>query len=202
MKAEDFIPAGVRAKKNLRVAQALATLSTKGRQPALSTVKEALTKVQGPQPAVAMAIILQYSKRHPLHERGEWLKAADETLQEYRLSDYADQKEAELAQNYIEYELTLYKAEIERIEKMRERFSLAILCIVVTVLLTSLYYFGSTFVQGTKLDAEKPAQAGDQKQPDKKNDPKLSPAKTPAAPTKAEPKPAEPEKKTPKPGNK
>jgi hypothetical protein len=202
MKAEDFIPAGVRAKKNLRVAQALATLSTKGRQPALSTVKEALTKVQGPQPAIAMAIILQHSKRHPLHERGEWLKAADETLQEYRLSDYADQKEAELAQDYIGHELTLYKAEIARIEKMRERFSLAILCLLVTVLLTCLAYFPYKLLKEKEQDDKKPSPALGEKQPDNKHDPMTAPAKTPAAPNKAEPKPAEPDKKTPKPGNK
>jgi hypothetical protein len=202
MKAEDFIPAGDRAKKNLRVAQALATLSTKGRQPALSTVKAALAKVQGPQPAVAMAIILQYSKRHPLHERGEWLKAAGETLQEYRLSDYADQKEAESAQDYIKHEHALYEAEIERIEKMRERFSLAILCLLVTVLLTSLSYFGSTFVQRMKQNDKKPPQAVGEKPADKKTTPKPATAKTPAAPTIAETKPAEPEKKTDKPANK
>jgi len=202
MKAEDLVSPGDRAKKNLRVAQALAALSTKGRQPALSTVKEALTKVQGPQPAVAMAIILQYSKRHPLHERGEWLKAAGETLQEYRLSDYADQKEAELAQDYIEHEHALYEAEIERIEKMRERFSLAILCLLVTVLLTSLVYFGYTFVQGMNQDDKLAPQAVSEKPADKKTAPKPATAKTPAAPTIAETKPAEPEKKTDKPAKK
>jgi hypothetical protein len=202
MKAEDLISPGDRAKKNLRVAQALAALSTKGRQPALSTVKEALTKVQGPQPAVAMAIILQYSKRHPLHERGEWLKAAGETLQEYRLSDYADQKEAELAQDYIEHEQALYEAEIERIEKMRERFSLAILCLLVTVLLISLYFFVRNFAQEMKQDDKQPPQAVGEKPADKKTTPKPATAKTPAAPTIAETKPAEPEKKTDKPANK
>jgi len=156
MKAEDLIPAGDRAKKSLRVAQALATLSTKGRQPALSTVKEALAKVQGPQPAVAMAIILQYSKRHPLHERGEWLKAAGEALQEYRLSEYADQKEAELAYEQIEHQTALHKAELSRIDKMRERFSLALLCLLVSLMLTGLAYFGYTVVQSINSASKEP----------------------------------------------
>lgn len=202
MKAEDLIPAGDRARKHLRVAQALATLSTKGRQPALSTVKEALTKVQGPQPAVAMAIILQYSKRHPLHERGKWLIAAGEALQEYRLSDYADQKEAELAHEQIEQHTGLYKAELSRIEKMRERFSLALLCVLVAALLMTIGYFGYIFVQGIKSDAKEEVKAAVEQPTDKKPNQKPAPGKTPAAPTKAETKPTETDKKTANPAKK
>lgn len=147
MKAEDLIPAGDRAKRHLRIAQALAMLS-KTRAPSLSRVKDALARVQGNQPAVAMAVILEYSKRHPLYERGDWLKAAGEALQEYRLTDDADQKEAELARDHIEHEVSLHKAEMERIERMRERFSMAILCLLVSLLMTGIAYFGFTFVKG------------------------------------------------------
>ena len=202
MKAEDLIPAGDRAKKHLRVAQALATLSTKGRQPALSTVKEALAKVQGPQPAIAMAVILQYSKRHPLHERGEWLKAAGEALQEYRLSDYADQKEAELAHEQIEHQTALHKAELSRIDKMRERFSLALLILLVSLMLMTIGYFGYTFVQGIKSDAKEEVKAAVEQPTDKKPNQKPAPGKTPAAPTKAETKPTETDKKTANPAKK
>ena len=202
MKAEDLIPAGDRAKKHLRVAQALATLSTKGRQPALSTVKEALAKVQGPQPAIAMAVILQYSKRHPLHERGEWLKAAGEALQEYRLSDYADQKEAELAHEQIEHQTALHKAELSRIDKMRERFSLALLILLVSLMLMTIGYFGYTFVQGIKSDAKEEVKAAVEQPTDKKPNQKPAPRKTPAAPTKAETKPTETDKKTANPAKK
>lgn len=155
MKAEDLIPAGDRAKRHLRVAQALAMLA-KTRAPSLSRVKDALARVQGNQPAVAMAVILEYSKRHPLHERGDWLKAAGEALQEYRLSEDADQKEAELARDHIEHEISLHKAEMERIERMRERFSMAILGLLVTLLITGIVYFGYTFVKGlNERDNEK-----------------------------------------------
>lgn len=203
MKAEDLIPAGDRAKKSLRVAQALATLSTKGRQPALSTVKEALTKVHGPQPAVAMAIILQYAKRHPLHERGKWLIAAGEALQEYRLSEYADQKEAELAYEQIEHQTALHKAELSRIDKMRERFSLALLCLLVSLMLTGLAYFGYTVFQSINSASKEPEKhTAVENSSDKKTDSKPAAAKTPPAPTKAEPKPAEPDKKTAQPAKK
>lgn len=202
MKAEDLIPAGDRAKKHLRVAQALATLSTKGRQPALSTVKEALAKVQGPQPAIAMAVILQYSKRHPLHERGEWLKAAGEALDEYRLSDYADQKEAELAHEQIEHQTALHKAELSRIDKMRERFSLTLLILLVSLMLMTIGYFGYTFVQGIKSDAKEEVKAAVEQPTDKKPNQKPAPGKTPAAPTKAETKPTETDKKTANPAKK
>ena len=206
MKAEDFNPGG-RAKRHLRVAQALALLS-KNRAPSLGRVRDAISRVQGNQPAVAMAIILEYSKRHPLHERGEWLKAAGEALQEYRLSDDADQKEAELARDYIEHELTLYKAEIERIEKMRERFSLAILFLLVALMLVSLSYFGYTLLQGLNnpnKDQEKPTtekvaaeKKGTEKLPEKKPEEKHGAEKT----SKSEPKKTEKEKKPSKPPGK
>ena len=147
MKTEDLIPAGDRAKRHLRIAQALAMLS-KTRAPSLSRVRDALARVQGNQPAVAMAFILEYSKHHPLHERGDWLNAADEALQQYRLSDDADLKEAELARAHIEHEVSLQKAEIERIERMRERFSMVILYLLVTLLMTGVAYFGYTLVKG------------------------------------------------------
>ena len=200
MKAEDLIPAGDRAKRHLRVAQALAVLS-KNRPYSLSQVRDALSRVQGNQPAVAMAIILQYSKRHPLHERGEWLKAAGEALQEYRLSDDADKKEAGLARDHIEHELELFKAEIERIETMRERFSLALLCLLVTLILTSLGYFGYTFVQGLRTPDTEQGKAsvektvaeknGGEKPSEKKPDEKAGTEKT----TKGQPKKSDKEKK-------
>lgn len=199
MKAEDFNP-GARAKRHLRVAQALALLS-KNRAPSLGRVRDAISRVQGNQPAVAMAIILEYSKRHPLHDRGEWLKAAGEALQEYRLSDDADQKEAELARDYIEHELTLYKAEIARIEKMRERFSLAILFLLVALMISAIVTFGYMFVQGLNnpnKDQEKPAiekPAAEKKEaekpPEKKPEEKHGAEKA----SKAEPKKADKEKK-------
>lgn len=200
MKAEDLIPAGDRARKHLRVAQALATLSTKGRQPALSTVKEALTKVQGPQPAVAMAIILQYSKRHPLHERGKWLIAAGEALQEYRLSDYADQKEAELAHEQIEQHTGLYKAELSRIEKMRERFSLALLCVLVTAILMTIGYFGYTFVQSINTGSKDPTQATVEKTAvEKSSEKKADENKAAPKPLQNDPKQTNKDKKPVKP---
>jgi hypothetical protein len=197
MNSEDLLSEGERAKRHLRIAQVLALLA-KSRRPSLVEVQAATTRLQAKQPAVAMAIILAHAKRQPLHERGDWLKAGAEALHAYRLGDGADQKEADLAHEHIEREIFLHKAELARLEKLRERVSLALLCLLVIVLLTSLGYVGYTFVQ----DAKEPAQAVVEKPADKKADTKPAAAKTPPAPTKAEPKPAEPDKKTAKPANK
>ncbi len=145
MKPEDLIPDGDRAKRHLRIAQALAILS-KTRAPTLDRVREALSRVQGNQPAVAMAIILAYSKRHPLREREEWLKAAVDALQQYQLSDEADKKEAELAKDYLENEIAAYNAEIQRIEKIRERSSLGILLLLLLLIAGGLIYIGYSFI--------------------------------------------------------
>jgi hypothetical protein len=208
MKAEDLIPAGDRAKRHLRVAQALAHLS-KIRTPSLSQVKDALAKVQGNQPAVAMAVIMEYSKRNPLHLRGEWLRAADEALQLYRLSDDADQKEAELARDRIKQEIEAYNAEMERIEKLRERLSMGILFLLLLLMAGALIYIGYAFIpkpEGAETKTEKPAatkpaetkkadakpEAG--KTVDKKPEPKHEADKAPAAEVKKTDKDAKPTK--------
>ncbi len=108
MNAEEHLTEGERAKRHLRAAQALALLA-KNRRPSLAEVKAATTRLQAKQPAVAMAIILAQAKRQPLHERGEWLDAAKDALHAYRLSDGADQKEAELAHEHIDKELSLHR---------------------------------------------------------------------------------------------
>jgi hypothetical protein len=198
MKAGDLISAGDRAKRHLRVAQALAHLS-KIRTPSLSQVKEALAKVQGNQPAVAMAVIMEYSKRNPLHLRGEWLRAADEALQLYRLSDDADQKEAELARDRIKHEINAYNAEMDRIETLRERLSMGVLLLLVLLLAGGLIYIGYAFspkpegeetktvkpgateaAETKKADAKAVAGKPDNKKPDSKHEPE----KTPAGPSK------------------
>jgi hypothetical protein len=202
MNSEDLLSEGERAKRHLRIAQVLALLA-KSRRPSLVEVQAATTRLQAKQPAVAMAIILAHAKRQPLHERGDWLKAGAEALHAYRLGDGADQKEADLAHEHIEREIFLHKAELARLEKLRERVSLALLCLLVIVLLTSLGYVGYTFVQ----DAKEPVQAKVEKSSDKKTDPKTATAKTSPASTNAETKPAEAKKtekdsQTAKPANK
>jgi hypothetical protein len=201
MKAEDLLSEGEKAKRQLRVAQALALL-TKSRKPSLAEVKAATTRLQAKQPAVALAIIMDYAKRQPLHERGDWLQAAAQALREYRLGDGADQKEAELAHEHIDHERGLHKAELARIKKMREGLSLALLCLLVTLMLATLGYYGYQFLQGIKQDAKEPAKSPVEKSADKKPDPKPATEKTPPASAKAETKPAEPEKKTAKPSGK
>jgi hypothetical protein len=161
MKAEDLIPAGDRAKRHLRVAQALAQLS-KTRTPSLDQVKEALAKVEGNQPAVAMAVILEYSKRHPLHLRGEWLDACVDALKRYALSDDAEKVDAGLARDHLEHEISAYNAEILRLEKLRERLSLGILSLLLLLMAGGLIYIGYAFIpkqEDEKPKAEKPAQA-------------------------------------------
>ena len=201
MNSEDLLSEGERAKRHLRVAQALAQLA-KNRRPSLAEVKAATTRLQAKQPAVAMAIILAHAKRQPLHERGDWLKAAMEALHAYRLGDGADQKEADLAHEHIEKETSLHKAELARLEKMRERFSLALLCVLVTLMLMTIGYFGYTFVQGIKSDAKEEVKAAVEQPTDKKPNQKPAPGKTPAATTKAETKPTETDKKTANPAKK
>lgn len=202
MKAEDLIPAGDRAKRHLRVAQALAMLS-KSRAPSLSLVKDALSRVQGNQPAVAMAIILEYSKRHPLHERGDWLKAAGEALQEYRLSDDADQKEAELARGHLEHEIAAYNAEILRLEKLRERLSMGILLLLLLLMAGTLIYIGYSFnskQEGEETKKDKPAtpKTAEVKQADAKPVPGKTNDKKPDSKREAEQAPAAEVKKTDK----
>lgn len=159
MKAEDLLSEGERAKRHLRVAQALALLA-KTRRPSLAEVKAATTRLQAKQPAVAMAIILAQAKRQPLHERGDWLEAAAKALREYRLGDGADQKEADLAHEHIEKETALHKAELARIEKLRERLSLALLCLLVAGMLLGLIWVGINYAQSQPdkgTGKEKPA---------------------------------------------
>lgn len=180
MNTEEHLTEGERAKRHLRVAQALAQLA-KIRRPSLDEVKAATTRLQAKQPAVAMAIILAQAKRQPLHERGDWLDAAAGALREYRLGDGADQKEAELALEHIEKQTSLHKAELARIEKMRGRFSLALLCLLVTAMLLGLILIGINYAQN---------------QPDKGTEKE----KTAAAITK-EDKPAPPKAEGPKPKN-
>lgn len=192
MKAEDLLSEGERAKRHLRVAQALALL-TKSRKPSFLEVKAATTRLQAKQPAVAMAIILAHAKRRPLHERGDWLDAATEALRAYRLGDGADQKEAELAHEHIEKETSLHKAELARIEKMRERFSLALLCVLVTAMVAALIYVGYSFAP---RDTAKPSEAA-KTTTTKKNDekavsPKADQAKTTAPHTEGKPAPEKP----------
>jgi hypothetical protein len=146
MKAEDLLSEGERAKRHLRVAQALALL-TKSRKPSFFEVQAATTRLQAKQPAVAMAIIMAHAKRQPLHERGAWLEAAAKALREYRLGDGADQKEAELAHEHIEKETSLHKAELARREKLRERLSLALLCLLVAGMLLGLIMVGINYAQ-------------------------------------------------------
>lgn len=159
MKAEDLLSEGERAKRHLRVAQALALL-TKSRKPSFLEVQAATTRLQAKQPAVAMAIILAHAKRQPLHERGDWLTAATEALRAYRLGDSADQKEADLAHEHIEKETSLHKAELARREKRQERLSLTLLCLLVTGMLLGLILIGINYAQSQPdkgTEKEKPA---------------------------------------------
>jgi len=220
MKAEDLIPAGDRAKRHLRVAQALAQLS-KTRTPSLNQVKEALAKVEGNQPAVAMAVILEYSKRHPLHLRGEWLDACVDALKRYALSDDAEKVDAGLARDHLEHEISAYNAEILRLEKLRERLSLGILSLLLLLMAGGLIYIGYAFIPkqedekpkadkpvesktaetkkadakpDAKPDAKTDAKTDAGKKSDKKPEPKREADKTPAPETKKADKDAKPTK--------
>ena len=192
MNTEEHLTEGERAKRHLRIAQALALL-TKSWKPSFLEVQAATTRLQAKQPAVAMAILLAYAKRQPLHERGGWLKAAAEALREYRLGDEADQKEAELAHEHIEKQTSLHKAELARIEKLRGRFSLALLCVLVTAMVAALIYVGYSFAP---RDTAKPSEA-DKTTTTKKTDekavaPKANQAKTTAPHTEGKPAPEKP----------
>jgi hypothetical protein len=159
MNAEEHLTEGERAKRHLRVAQALALL-TKSRKPSFFEVQAATTRLQAKQPAAALAIIMAHAKRQPLHERGDWLEAAAKALREYRLGDGADQKEADLAHEHIEKETSLHKAELARLEKLRERLSLALLCLLVAGMLLGLILVGINYAQSQPdkgTEKEKPA---------------------------------------------
>lgn len=155
MNPEDLIPAGERAKRHLRVAQALTMLS-RSRAPALSAVLSALERVRGLQPAIAMAIVLEYSRRQPLHARAAWLEEASGLLGQHRLGEDADQKEVELAEQHIQREKAAVKAEVERIDRNRERLSMLLLALLVTLGVAMLALFAYKFVQN--LRNEDPAQ--------------------------------------------
>lgn len=199
MKAEDLLTEGERAKRYLRVAQALALL-TKSRNPSFVEVKAATTRLQAKQPAVAMAIILAHAKRQPLHERGDWLEAATEALRAYRLGDSADQKEADLALEHIEKETSLHKAELARREKLRERLSLALLCLLVAGMLLGLIMIGINHFQGQPdkgTEKEKPAStitAEDKSAPPKAEGSKPKDPQSGTKPPADKPKPAESKK--------
>lgn len=152
MKAEDLISPGDRAKRSLRIAQALAQLS-KMRAPELLRVQDVLTRLAGTQPAVAMALTMEYAKRQPLHERGPWLKAAAELLGHYRLSTDADQLEADKARDYLNTQEALCQAECDRRERNRERWELAVLGLLVALMLTLLLYAALRFMQNNKVPA-------------------------------------------------
>jgi len=190
MNPEDLIPAGERAKRHLRVAQALTMLS-RSRAPALSSVLFALERVRGPQPAVAMAIILEYSRRQPLHERAAWLEEASGLLGQHRLGEDADQKEVELAEQHIQGEKAAVKAEVERIDRNRERLSLLLLALLVSLGIATLALFTYNFVQKLRKEDEaqgapaavKTADKALEKKPAEKQKPELG---APAAPRTAE----------------
>lgn len=204
MKAEDLLSVGERAKRHLRVAQALALL-TKSRKPSFLEVQAATTRLQAKQPAVAMAIILAHAKRQPLHERGDWLTAATDALRAYRLGDGADQKEAELAHEHIEKETSLHKAEVARIEKMRERFSLALLCLLVGGMLLGLILIGINYAQSQPdKGAEKEKTASKITTEDKSSSAKAEEAKPKDSPSGTKPpadKPKPADAKKPEKGN-
>ena len=139
MKPEDFKQPGERAKRLLRVAQALTVLS-KSKAPTLSQVNDAITRLKGRQPAVAMALLFEYAKRRPLHERIEWLNATQDALKEYRDSEDADNEAAKLVSEYLKQQLEICEAEIEKQEKISDRISMVYLGIGVILILSLLGY--------------------------------------------------------------
>ena len=149
MKAEDLISPGDRAKRSLRIAQALAELA-KARSPSLPKLQETLSRVAGTQPAVAMAFIMEYANRQPLHERGPWFSAAAEMLSQYRLSEDADLQEADRVQEYLSAQKMLYQEECERRERNRERREMVVLSLLVTLIITLLGYSAFHFMQKSK----------------------------------------------------
>ena len=139
MKAEDFKQPGERANRLLRVAQALTVLS-KSKAPTLSQVNNAITRLRGRQPAVAMALLFEYAKRRPLHKRIEWLNATQDALKEYQLSEDADKEATTQVSEYLERQLEICEAEIEKQEKISERISMVYLGIAVILILSLLGY--------------------------------------------------------------
>jgi hypothetical protein len=159
MKAEDLISPGDRAKRSLRIAQALAELA-KVRSPTLPRVREMLSRVAGTQPAVAMALIMEYANREPLHLRGPWFSVAAEMLNQYRLSEDADLQEADRAQEYLSTQNMLHQAELKRREQNRERWELAVLSLLVALILSLLGYSAFLFMQKNKGPVSNPPANG------------------------------------------
>ena len=183
MKAEDLISPGDRAKRSLRIAQALAELA-KARSPSLPKLQETLTRVAGTQPAVAMALIMEYANRQPLHLRGPWFSAAAQMLSQYRLSEDADLQEADRVQEYLSAQNMLYQEECERRERNRERREMVVLSLLVTLIITLLGYSAFLFMQKSKepttsSNQEKGADTANQTEDAQKAGPR---------PTKTEPK--------------
>jgi len=139
MKAEDFKQPGERAKRLLRIAQALTVLS-KSKAPTLSQVNDAIIRLKGRQPAVAMALLFEHAKRRPLHERIEWLNATQDALKEYRDSEDADKEAANEVSEYLVQQREICEAEIEKQEKISERISMIYLGIGVILILSLLGY--------------------------------------------------------------
>jgi hypothetical protein len=159
MKAEDLISPGDRAKRSLRIAQALAELAM-ARSPSLPKLQETLTRVAGTQPAVAMALIMEYANRQPLHLRGPWFSAAAEMLNQYRLSEDADLQEADRAQEYLSAQNMLHQEELKRREQNRERWELAVLSLLVALILTLLGHSAILFMKKNKEPASNPPANG------------------------------------------
>jgi hypothetical protein len=161
MKAEDLISPGDRAKRSLRIAQALAELA-KARSPSLPKLQETLSRVAGTQPAVAMAFIMEYANRQPLHERGPWFSAAAEMLSQYRLSEDADLQEADRVQEYLSDQNMLYQEECERRERNRERREMVVLSLLVTLIITLLGYSAFLFTKKSEEPTTSSNQTKDQ----------------------------------------
>jgi hypothetical protein len=161
MKAEDLISPGDRAKRSLRIAQALAELA-KVRSPTLPRVREMLSRVAGTQPAVAMALIMEYANREPLHLRGPWFSVAAEMLSQYRLSEDADLQEADRVQEYLSARNMLYQGECERLERNRERWELVVLSLLVALILILLVYSAFFFTKKSEEPTTSSNQTKDQ----------------------------------------
>lgn len=162
MKAEDFKQPGERAKRLLRVAQALTVLS-KSKAPSLNQVNETITPLKVRQPAVAMALLFEYAKRQPLHKRLDWLNATQDALEEYRLSEDADKDAASRVSEYLEQEVELCEAEIEKQEKIRERVSMIFLVIATVLILGMLSFVAYRFKQKNESGNKKPETAVSEK---------------------------------------
>jgi hypothetical protein len=146
MKAEDFKQPGERAKRLLRVAQALTVLS-KSKAPTLSQVNDAITRLKGRQPAVAMALLFEYAKRRPLHKQIDWLNATQDALKEYRDSEDADKEAVNRVSEYLKQQLEICEAEIEKQEKIRERVSMIYLGIATMLIIGVFGYILYSYTQ-------------------------------------------------------